>query len=174
MSKHEEMAREIVYTLTDRPLVYVVASALSRIEQETEARVLEKAARVVEGFMPAGSAIDAFLGPVASKIRALSHTTPTANEKGLAEGYVRVPREPTLEMMRAAAELAGYPGTREKYIAMIQAAPDTDVSTEGGLIDGAIIATSVEADFSKGTWTLEPKGEWSVMAGDYYLIPVKP
>ncbi len=36
--------------------------------------------------------------------------------------YVRVPREPTLEMMRAAAELVGYPGTKEKYIAMIQAA----------------------------------------------------
>ncbi len=48
-----------------------------------------------------------------------------------------------------------------------------DVSTEGGLIDGAIIATSVEADFSNGTWTFEPKGEWSVGAGDYYLIPVK-
>ncbi len=44
-TKHEKMAREIVYTLTDRPLVYVVASALSRIEQEGWKRGYEARAR---------------------------------------------------------------------------------------------------------------------------------
>lgn len=50
-----------------------------------------------------------------------------------------------------------------------------DVSTSGELIDRdqAIIATSVEVDFEKGTWTFEPKGQWSVRAGDYYLIPTQ-
>ncbi len=102
--------------------------ALATLKQETEARVLEMAAKHID--VPYTRAGHEF----ATAVRNLSTKNLPTSPKSVA---------------------------------------DTDLSVSGEVIDGAIIATSVEVDFGKGTWTFEPKGEWSVMAGDYYLIPVK-
>ncbi len=138
--KYDEMARKVVYELTDRPLVYVVASALRQVAQEKER---ETASRKPDGYAyiypwPFGGEVIRFSNGEEynghKPLRAVPYwlessppsPTPTEDVPTPTElvdrEYVRVPMEPTLEMMRAAAELVGYPGTKEKYIAMIQAA----------------------------------------------------
>ncbi len=155
--KHEKMALEMVRRWTGKPINVVqdVVNALSRIEQETEARVLEKVwneidAAIKPGILP-GNGMDKTaerngLILATNIVSSLSTKNLPTSPKSV-EGHVSVPREEaTYEQMQAgSAAVQGAVGLRTLtrneaaavYRAMIQAAPDTDVSTEGGLINPA-------------------------------------
>ncbi len=195
-------------------LLLHLADALSRIEAETEARVLERAAQLCDASarmhayisetapfhkQEALNAKECEARSIAAAIRALSTknlpTSPKSVEEKrpakLPEGWLRIPILLDCPFCGADGETIDPHGwedgdgrhgpqclecgaTAESYEKWNErASPDTDLSVSGEVIGGAIIATSVEVDFGKGTWTFESKGEWSVMAGDYYLIPVK-
>ncbi len=162
MTDHETMAMEIVQRIFDNPREWQaerclreVASALRQVAQEKERETLERAAKVCEE-------------------RAEQLSKWTRNQKRLSGRDLAIARG-KYEALRGMASIIRGEDIWDSPT------PTEDLSTPGELIDreyvrvprDAIVATSVEADFEKGTWTFEPKGEWSVCAGDYYLIPVR-
>lgn len=153
MDKHDEVARELIYpywpTMTaakNRHLTLKFASALRQVAQEKERETLERSIEAVRGK----------LLQINPELRGPRDAAYNSAINDAIEALRALSPTPT-EDVSTPTELV-------------------DVSTPGELIDldRAIIATSAEADFAKGTWTFEPKGEWSVGAGDYFLIPVKP
>ncbi len=65
----------------------------------------------------------------------------SANEKGLAEGYVRVPRDKLMKLLSSVAGDCYVGKIKEEELveelrAMLQASPDTDLSVSGEVIGG--------------------------------------
>ncbi len=154
--KHEEMARKFIkdrFMLEPSPLlVEVFAKALAQVEAETLERAeqaireLRESHQLDTGECGAGTPCDyvAAWETAEETIRSLSpNNLPTPTKSVVPEGWVMVPREPTDEQIRAGCAVIGlnYENYSEwmakHYRAMIQAAPDTDVSVSGGLIDKA-------------------------------------
>lgn len=135
--------------------VNVLASALRQVERET----LELAAKVCEER--------------AKEISEWAHKQKKLSGRDLA--LARSSRDSLIGVAKIirGEDIWEPPETTANELPTTQEL--ADVSTHEKLIDRdqAIIATSIEADFEKGTWTFEPKGQWSVRAGDYYLIPIQ-